>query len=75
MHLTAGYLATPSGDDGVDLAGALAKTFDANVDVVLVVREKFPDGHPGREPLRPPRRGSWAQRPRASSPAWTRPSC
>jgi nucleotide-binding universal stress UspA family protein len=26
----------------------LAKTFDATVDVVLVVREEFPDGHPGR---------------------------
>jgi nucleotide-binding universal stress UspA family protein len=48
MHLTVGYLATPSGDDGVALAGALAKTFDASVDVVLVVREEFPDGHPGR---------------------------
>jgi nucleotide-binding universal stress UspA family protein len=48
MHLTVGYLATPTGDDGVALAGALAKTFDARVDVVLVVREEFPDGHPGR---------------------------
>jgi nucleotide-binding universal stress UspA family protein len=48
MHLTVGYLATPTGDDGVALASALAKTFDADVDVVLVVREELPDGHPGR---------------------------
>jgi nucleotide-binding universal stress UspA family protein len=48
MHLTVGYLATPTGDDGVALASALAKTFAASVDVVLVVREEFPDGHPGR---------------------------
>ena len=30
------------------LAAALAKTFDATVDVVLVVREELPDGSPGR---------------------------
>ncbi len=48
MHLTVGYLATPTGEDGVALATALAKTFDATVDVVLVVREELPDGHPGR---------------------------
>jgi nucleotide-binding universal stress UspA family protein len=48
MHLTVGYLATSTGDDGVALAGALAKTFDAAVDVVLVVRQELPDGHPGR---------------------------
>lgn len=48
MHLTVGYLATPTGDDGVALAAALARTFGADVDVVLVVREEFPDGHPGR---------------------------
>ena len=48
MHLTVGYLATPTGDDGVALASALAKTFDATVDVVLVVRDELPDGHPGR---------------------------
>lgn len=48
MHLTVGYLATPTGDDGVALASALATTFGATVDVVLVVREEFPDGHPGR---------------------------
>jgi len=48
MHLTVGYLATPTGDDGVALASALAVTFDATVDVLLVVREELPDGHPGR---------------------------
>ncbi|MDX1888462.1 universal stress protein [Mycolicibacterium sp. 050158] len=48
MHVTVGYLATPTGDDGVALAGAIATTFDATVDVVLVVREEYPDGHPGR---------------------------
>ncbi|UXA19162.1 universal stress protein [Mycobacterium sp. SMC-4] len=48
MHLTVGYLATPTGDDGVALATALAQTFDASVDVLLVVREELPDGHPGR---------------------------
>jgi nucleotide-binding universal stress UspA family protein len=48
MHLTVGYLATATGDDGVALAAALALTFDADVDVVLVVREELPDGHPGR---------------------------
>ena len=47
MHLTVGYLATPTGDDGVALASALAKTFDADVDVVLVVREELP-GRPSR---------------------------
>jgi len=48
MHLTVGYLATPTGDDGVALASALAATFGATVDVLLVVREELPDGHPGR---------------------------
>ncbi|PRC43150.1 universal stress protein UspA [Mycobacterium sp. ITM-2017-0098] len=48
MHLTVGYLATPTGDDGIALASALATTFDATVDVLLVVREELPDGHPGR---------------------------
>lgn len=48
MHLTVGYLATPTGHDGVALAAALANTFSADVDVVLVVRQELPDGHPGR---------------------------
>ena len=48
MHLTVGYLATPTGDDGIALASALAKTFEASVDILLVVREALPDGHPGR---------------------------
>ena len=48
MHLTVGYLATSTGDDGVALASVLARTFGATVDVVLVVREEYPDGHPGR---------------------------
>ena len=48
MHLTVGYLATPTGEDGVALASVLARTFGADVDVVLVVREEYPDGHPGR---------------------------
>ncbi|WP_349269659.1 universal stress protein UspA [Mycolicibacterium parafortuitum] len=47
MHFTVGYLATPTGDDGIALASALARTFGASVDVVLVVREELPDGHPG----------------------------
>ena len=29
MHFTVGYLATPTGDDGIALASALAKTFGA----------------------------------------------
>ncbi|AQA01561.1 universal stress protein UspA [Mycobacterium sp. MS1601] len=48
MHLTVGYLATPTGKDGIALAAELALTFDAEVDVVLIVREELPDGHPGR---------------------------
>lgn len=48
MHLTVGYLATRTGDDGVALASVLARTFGGTVDVVLIVREEFPDGHPGR---------------------------
>lgn len=48
MHLTVGYLATPTGDDGAALASALARTFDATVEVVIIVREELPDGHPGR---------------------------
>jgi nucleotide-binding universal stress UspA family protein len=48
MHLTVGYLSTPTGEDGVALARALAITFGAEVDLVLVVRAEMPDGHPGR---------------------------
>ena len=48
MHLTVGYLATPTGNDGVALASVLARTFGATVDVVLIVRQELPDGHPGR---------------------------
>ena len=48
MHLSVGYLATPTGDDGVALASALAATFDATADIVLVVHHEVPDGHPGR---------------------------
>ncbi len=45
MHLTVGYLATPTGDDGVALARALATTFGADVDVVLVMRAGLLQGH------------------------------
>jgi nucleotide-binding universal stress UspA family protein len=48
MHLTVGYLATPTGNDGIALAAELAMTFGADMDVVLIVREELPDGHPGR---------------------------
>ena len=37
MKITVGYLATPSGDDGVALAVALARTLDASIDIVLVM--------------------------------------
>ncbi|MDI9897199.1 universal stress protein [Rhodococcus sp. IEGM 1381] len=37
MKITVGYLATPSGDDGVALAIALARALDASIDIVLVV--------------------------------------
>ena len=48
MHLSVGYLSTPTGDDGVALASALAATFDATADIVLVVHHALPDGHAGR---------------------------
>ncbi|MET0757732.1 MAG: universal stress protein [Mycobacterium sp.] len=48
MHLTVGYLATPTGHDGVALARVLAATFDATADIVLVVHHELPDGYPGR---------------------------
>ncbi|MDJ0395923.1 universal stress protein [Rhodococcus sp. G-MC3] len=38
MKLTVGYLATPSGDDGVALAAVLASALDASIDIVMVVR-------------------------------------
>ncbi|WP_206491701.1 universal stress protein [Rhodococcus sp. KRD162] len=37
MNITVGYLATPSGDDGVALATALARALDASIDIVLVM--------------------------------------
>ena len=37
MKITVGYLATPSGDDGVALATALARALDASIDIVLVM--------------------------------------
>ena len=48
MHLTVGYLATPTGEDGIALSATLATTFGAAVDVLIVVRHELPDGHPGR---------------------------
>ena len=48
MHLTVGYLATPTGHDGVALARVLAATFDATADIVLVVHHELPDEYPGR---------------------------
>lgn len=68
MHLTVGYLATPTGDDGVALASALAATFGATVDVVLVVRAELPDGHPGRAEYQQflvERGEEWVARPKA----------
>ncbi len=47
-RITVGYLATQSGDDGVALAVALARSTDAAVDLVCVVRSEEPDGIPGR---------------------------
>ncbi|CCQ17187.1 Universal stress protein UspA [Rhodococcus sp. AW25M09] len=37
MKITVGYLATPSGDDGVALATAVARALDASIDIVLVM--------------------------------------
>lgn len=42
MKLTVGYLATPSGDDGVVLAASLASALDASIDIVIVVRSDEP---------------------------------
>jgi len=48
MRVTVGYLYTDTGDDGVNLAIAIAKTTGAAIDLVCVVREVEPDGTPGR---------------------------
>ncbi|MDJ0452741.1 universal stress protein [Gordonia amicalis] len=45
--LTVGYLATPSGADGVVLAVALARVTGATIDLVCVVRPVPYDGRPG----------------------------
>ncbi|MCZ4522161.1 universal stress protein [Rhodococcus ruber] len=42
MKITVGYLATPSGDDGVALAIALARALDASIDIVLVMAADEP---------------------------------
>ncbi|WP_338893097.1 universal stress protein [Rhodococcus sovatensis] len=42
MKLTVGYLATPSGDDGVALATVLASALDASIDIVIVIRSDEP---------------------------------
>ncbi|GAB99688.1 Usp family protein [Gordonia namibiensis NBRC 108229] len=46
-RLTVGYLATPSGADGVVLAVALARVTGAAIDLVCVVRPTPYDGQPG----------------------------
>lgn len=46
-RLTVGYLATPSGADGVVLAVALARVTGAAIDLVCVVRPVPYDGQPG----------------------------
>lgn len=48
MRLTVGYLYTDTGDDGVNLAIAIAKATGAAIDLVCVVRATEPDGSPGR---------------------------
>ena len=79
MHPTVGYLATPTGDDGVALAATLARTFGATVDVVVVVAKNAGRAPwPGAVPAVPGRRGEeWATRPSMSwPPAWPpRPTC
>ncbi|GAA2050885.1 universal stress protein [Williamsia deligens] len=49
-HVVVGYLATPSGADGVELGVSLAQALGAVLDLVCVVREEEPDGTPGRAP-------------------------
>ncbi|GAC69827.1 universal stress protein [Gordonia soli] len=46
-RLTVGYLATPSGDDGVALAVAIAGATGASIDLVCVVHPVEYDGTPG----------------------------
>ncbi|RPA65198.1 universal stress protein [Gordonia oryzae] len=48
-RLTVGYLATPSGDDGIALAVAIARKTGAAIDLVCVVHPVPYDGHPGVE--------------------------
>lgn len=48
-RLTVGYLATPSGHDGVVLAAAIARATGAGIDLVCVVHPVPYDGHPGIE--------------------------
>ncbi|PXW30058.1 UNVERIFIED_CONTAM: nucleotide-binding universal stress UspA family protein [Williamsia faeni] len=48
MRLTVGYLYTDTGDDGVNLAIAIATSTGAAIDLVCVVRAIEPDGTPGR---------------------------
>lgn len=49
-HIVVGYLATPSGADGVELGVSLARAVGGVLDLVCVVREEEPDGTPGRAP-------------------------
>lgn len=48
-RLVVGYLATPSGNDGVALAAALARKTGASIDLVCVVHPVPYDGSPGLE--------------------------
>jgi nucleotide-binding universal stress UspA family protein len=49
-RIVVGYLATPSGADGVELGVSLARAIGGTLDLVCVVREEEPDGTPGRGP-------------------------
>ncbi|MBE7159880.1 MAG: universal stress protein [Williamsia herbipolensis] len=49
-RIVVGYLATPSGADGVELGVSLARAVGGTLDLVCVVREEEPDGTPGRAP-------------------------
>ncbi len=46
-RLAVGYLATPSGNDGVALAVAVAQATGAAIDLICVVKPVPYDGHPG----------------------------